>query len=205
MGVDGGVPCRSGRPQNAWAASSRRHKGRSEQPGLGAPAPRWQQRVLRSLSPFPRLPRCVPLAAETPTTSRGCRLQLRARNGVEEPAQDFHVRGHVLVVDGGSKNFVCQIIGDLLEEALACGLFMFQVMVHAQTHVQHQVQTQDAVVNPRKGTSQDAAPSVTASTRSHPPCRMKGKSIILTNGWRKWLQHRTCSHRTVVGQHDTSL
>ena len=26
MGVDGGVPCRSGRPQNAWAASSRRHK-----------------------------------------------------------------------------------------------------------------------------------------------------------------------------------
>ena len=102
MGVDGGVPCRSGRPQNAWAASSRRHKGRSEQPGLGAPAPRWQQRVLRSLSPFPRLPRCVPLAAETPTTSRGCRLQLRARNGVEEPAQDFHVRGHVVVVDGGS-------------------------------------------------------------------------------------------------------
>ena len=75
---------------------------------------------------------------------------MRARNGVEEPAQDFHVRGHVLVVDGGSKNFVCQIIGDLLEEALACGLFMFQVMVHAQTHVQHQVQTQDAVVNPRR-------------------------------------------------------
>ena len=28
--------------------------------------------------------------------------QLRARNGVEEPAQDFHVRGHVVVVDGGS-------------------------------------------------------------------------------------------------------
>jgi len=153
----------------------------------------WRFRQ-ESYSSFARARRAPPASL--------CHPQLHARNGVEEPAQDFHVWGHVVV--GGPKHFVCQIVSDLLEEDLAGGLFMFQVTVHAQLMSNTRCRHKKQWPTPEE-TSQDAAPSVTASTRSHPPCRMKGKSIILTHVCGKWLQHRPCSHKTVVGQHDTSL